>query len=112
MYISPIEVVEKEIAENIKEEVNSVVYESVRSLGVSVDKDELIRALNYHIQQYEKGYADGRNDEHLKNLKMWDTIKDELAELAKLKYLGCPHPEYVISDVWKIIENHLQVSDL
>lgn len=64
MYNSPINIVSQWVDEQIKEqqkqEENAIVAEITRKIGVDVDKDELIRALNYDRHQYEKGYADGR----------------------------------------------------
>ena len=40
-------------------------------VGVYVDKEELIKALQYYRNQYEKGYSDGRESivEELKEIK-------------------------------------------
>ena len=54
-YQSPIEI----IVGQAKSEFEDSVYRVVQSYGVNVDKDELIRALQYDGGQYEKGYADG-----------------------------------------------------
>lgn len=35
------------------------IYETILNYGVSVDKDELVKALQYDRGQYEKGFADG-----------------------------------------------------
>ena len=35
------------------------IYKAIQSYGVCVDKDELIKALQYDRDQYKKGYADG-----------------------------------------------------
>ncbi len=35
---------------------------AVQSYGFDVDKNELVKALEYDRNQYEKGYADGRHD--------------------------------------------------
>ena len=62
-YNSPISVISQMVNEQIKEmqkqEETAVMAEITKQIGVDVDKDELIRALNYDRQQYEKGYADG-----------------------------------------------------
>ena len=34
------------------------VFRAVQRVGITVDKDELIKALEYDRGQYEKGYAD------------------------------------------------------
>ena len=58
MYKSPIEVLTRDIYHQIKKQEDEQIYEAVLNVGVSVDKDELIRALQYDRGQYEKGYAD------------------------------------------------------
>ena len=64
MYESPISLISQWVDEQIKEqhkqEETAIMSEITRKIGVDVDKDELIRALNYDRKQYEKGYADGR----------------------------------------------------
>lgn len=64
MYKSPINLISQWVDEQIKEqnkqEETAIMSEITRKIGVDVDKDELIRALNYDRHQYEKGYADGR----------------------------------------------------
>ena len=57
MYKSPIEI----ITENVKMEVDNGVYKAVTQYGVDVDRDELIKALSYDREQYEKGFRDGYN---------------------------------------------------
>ena len=54
-YISPIEM----IVGQIQTEMDNQVMRAVQNVGVTVDKDELVKALNYDRQQYDKGYGDG-----------------------------------------------------
>lgn len=56
MYKSPIEV----LYEGAEMQYENGVISAVQKYGVDVDKDELVRALQYDREQYEKGYADGR----------------------------------------------------
>ena len=66
MYEAPIElsimqddgVIEK-IKMKMAEAQDNYVYECITNVGVNVDKEELIKALQYDREQYEKGYADG-----------------------------------------------------
>lgn len=58
MYKSPIEV----ISQGVKISVENDIYKAVESYGINVDKDELIKALQYDRNQYNKGYADGYSD--------------------------------------------------
>lgn len=54
-YSSPIEIVDR-MTSQLEEDVIKVVL----SYDINVDKDELIKALAYDREQYEKGYADGQ----------------------------------------------------
>ncbi len=63
-YNSPISIISQMVDEQIKEmqkqEETAIMAEITKKIGVDVDKDELIRALNYDRNQYEKGFNDGR----------------------------------------------------
>ena len=56
MYKSPIEVFQTGIEYQLENEIMSMV----QKYGIAVDKDELLRALNYDRDQYDRGYADGK----------------------------------------------------
>lgn len=58
MYKSPIETIIGEMKMQQEGEICRVVQE----VGVNVDKDELIKALQYDREQYDKGYSDGYKD--------------------------------------------------
>ena len=51
---------EESFATKILEDQTGCVIETCVKMGVNVDKDELIKALSYDRDQYEKGYSDGR----------------------------------------------------
>ena len=60
-YESPIEVMFRDIENRIREqEENAITAEVSRQMGVNVDKDELMKALTYDRDQYNKGYADAK----------------------------------------------------
>lgn len=61
MYESPIKIVEKvdKISNNFGEKLEEYVIEFVSSYGVDVDKEELVKALKYDRDQYDKGFKDG-----------------------------------------------------
>ena len=44
------------------QEDENMVMKAIRKVGVNVDKEELIKALQYDRNQYAKGYEDGKND--------------------------------------------------
>jgi len=54
-YESPIEVISK----RMRTEVEDSIFNAILDLGISVDKEELIKALQYDREQYEKGFNDG-----------------------------------------------------
>ena len=63
MYESPIAIIEQKILnEQNKQLQNALMYEIRTNYQIDVDKDELIRALQYDREQYEKGYQDGKAD--------------------------------------------------
>ena len=57
-YQSPIEVIQTQMRNVIEGEI----YKAVMGVGVTVDKDELMKALAYDRNQYQKGYKD-RDDQ-------------------------------------------------
>jgi hypothetical protein len=65
---------------------NAIVAKVQTALDVQVDKEELIRALQYDRNQYEKGYMDGKADAmaelvRCKDCKFYDG-QVELADIA------------------------------
>lgn len=65
MYESPISITE--ITDNIIKEQNEqfendLMYQIRINYHIDVDKEQLIRALQYDREQYEKGYQDGKAD--------------------------------------------------
>ena len=70
MYDSPIRLA----VSKMTSQFNDDIYNAVVKIGIDVDKDELVRALNYDRNQYEKGYRDG-----LKACK-WISVKERLPE--------------------------------
>ena len=54
MYESPIDVIHGEMQMQLEGEI----LRAVQNVGVSVNKEELLKALAYDRNQYEKGYAD------------------------------------------------------
>jgi flagellar biosynthesis regulator FlbT len=55
MYNSPIEM----IIGNMQMQQDGEIFRAVQKIGVNVDKDELLKALQYDRGQYDKGYKDG-----------------------------------------------------
>ena len=58
MYESPIKVIQGELETQLEGEI----LKAVHRVGATVDRDELIRALRYDREQYQKGFDDARED--------------------------------------------------
>ena len=58
MYESP----RKIISDEMKTKREGDVMTRIQSYGITVDKDALVKALEYDRNQYEEGYRDGYND--------------------------------------------------
>lgn len=50
------------------------ILKAVQNVGIDVDKSELLRALKYDRNQYEKGYEDG------KAISQWIPVSERLPE--------------------------------
>lgn len=59
MYEPIIEIVQKNIAMDFAKEIETNIMRAVCDVGIEVNKEELIRALKYDRDQYEKGFQDG-----------------------------------------------------
>lgn len=55
MYESPV----KLIYDQMQTKVEGDIYRAIQTYGITVDKDELIRALQYDRNQYDEGFQDG-----------------------------------------------------
>jgi hypothetical protein len=62
MYESPVEAIATEMQMQIINQHENAIYQAVQKYDITVDKKELMRALQYDRQQYEKGYKDAVND--------------------------------------------------
>lgn len=75
MYNSPIELLYQEtpmideIVKGIDGQIEKMVCEAVVNCGVNVDKEELLKALNYDRHQYEQGYRDGLEEGYRKAIE-------------------------------------------
>lgn len=69
-YESPIKIWQSELEMQMEDEMLNVC----RRVGVQVDKDELLKALEYDRNQYDKGYQDGLNADK------WISCEERLPE--------------------------------
>ena len=63
------------------------IYKAVQKVGIYVDKEELIRALDFDRMQYENGYADAS--------KEYEKLLDKAIELLyeHMDCKNCPFPK-------------------
>lgn len=78
-YESPIQVV---IGQMRMERENGI-FRAVQDQGVIVDKDELIKALQYDRRQYEKGFRNGYNAGL--NASKWIPVTERLPEVRLVR---------------------------
>jgi len=62
MYESPIEVVFSDLVSDSVKKTDEYIVACVQQVGVKVDKDELVKALEFDREQYEKGWNDRDNE--------------------------------------------------
>lgn len=64
MWESPVNFFEihESIVEEINKQTEETVFKAIHRVGVDVNKEELIKALQYDRNQYSKGYKDGYAD--------------------------------------------------
>lgn len=55
MYESPLEIIYKDVQHILEEEI----FYAIQKVDIKVNKEELIKALEYDRKQYEKGFEDG-----------------------------------------------------
>ena len=87
MYKSPIDV----IADQLRIQYEDGVLKAVQNYDINVDKEELLKALQYDREQYEKGFADGtraiaRILERLEEIEKasWDEIYDVVHTIIEI----------------------------
>ena len=75
LYESPIEKIVGQIqTQMVKNDEDNIMVQVQQAVGYKVDKEELLKALQYDRGQYEKGYADA--------LSVIEDIKAEISHIA------------------------------
>ena len=62
MYEPPIELIVKDTYQKILEQREENIFKVILETGVNVDKEELLKALKYDREQYNKGYMDAAKE--------------------------------------------------
>ena len=87
MYESPIKVFQN----NLEMQLEGEILNTVQRMNITVDKDELIRALRYDREQYQKGFDDARKNAVLvvrckDCIRQYDTDECQMCFLIEGKY--------------------------
>ena len=85
MYQSPISIYETAMQTIIEQRDNAIFAKVQDAFDVQVDKEELIRALQYDRGQYEAGYRDGKAEAAPK----WIPVSDRLPTKEDANEDGC-----------------------
>lgn len=74
-YKSPINI----ISSALRIEIENETLKAIKDVGIDVDKDELIKALKYDRNQYDKGYGDGFYEGYNRSWK-WTSVDEAFPE--------------------------------
>ena len=78
LYEPPITMqIDEAIKQQRVEQENAIAYKITETIGIDINREELIKALNYDRQQYEKGYADARAKYEMKWIKVEDGLPED-----------------------------------
>ena len=79
MYKSPINIID-DMCIKFVESFDQKIVQAIQNIETQIDKDELIKALKYDRDQYEKGYADGKTE------SKWIPCSERLPEQRTMSY--------------------------
>ena len=84
MYESPIKI----ITGKMQTQIDGDIYRAVQNVVINVDREELLKALEYDRRQYEEGFKEGEKYVllHLKNLLpewLYTAIKENLIKAGE-----------------------------
>ena len=101
MYESPLTKIYGTIQNQIiKQDEENTMYVVNRAVGYDVDKEELIKALNYDRDQYKKGYADA--------MAVIEDIKQEIEETYRDSLKEDINYAEGLERAWIIIDKHMR----
>lgn len=107
MYESPIEKIFGDIQfQIIKHDEEQLMCSVSQAVGYNVDKDELLKALQYDRQQYQKGYVDA--------MSVIENIKAEIeSKEREVEFMNDWNDGYnlAIYDVLQLINKHISGKD-
>ena len=85
----------------MEQEDEKMIMKAIREVGVNVDKEELIKALQYDRNQYTKGYEDGKND-----------VLDKITEIIEpLRHLSIDQMSDIEWQILRVIDKYKAESE-
>lgn len=85
-YESPITLIQEDVGNAYNSWVEDNVFKMVSSMDIKVDRDELIKALKYDRQQYERGY-------NVASLEFQNKALDAMSKVSLAVY-NSDNPQY------------------
>lgn len=98
-YESPIIEVVQDLTRNVIAQEEKYVIECIKNVGIDVDREELIKALQYDRQQYYKGYEDGLNQ-----------ISQDFKKVIEIVFSN-KYPEYKEDELIELLKPYKRESD-
>lgn len=84
-YKGPINIDLTDVVESIQTELDGAIYRAVCNVGITVDKEELERALKYDRLQYDTGWHDAMIDT-LQKIKSQCQVRNDC---LGCEFFGC-----------------------
>lgn len=101
---SPVTIVTKSLQKAMTEfnkVMDNKTMEAIVNVGIDVNKDELIKAMQYDRDQYSKGYTNGYNAGY--NADKWISVEDELPPKSYEMYLVYTKFDTIDMDIYSAI---------
>lgn len=81
-YESPIKMYIDKVTNNIIQEEEDYIISEIHKLGIVIDKEELMRALQYDRAQYELGFRDGsKNSIPIEWIRKWLEAQERISRI-------------------------------
>ena len=90
----------------MRNQIEGEIYKAVMNVGVNVDKEELIKALQYDRGQYQKGYKD--RDDQIVRCK--DCVNRGTSR-CPCHYSGDPYIDWTPDDDWFCADGERRTDD-
>lgn len=88
-YESPIKCIMDDMTRQLAAEFDNNVYKVIQRYNIDVDKDELVRALTYDRNQYNKGFEDGfKADKKARWINVEQGLPDDKQEVWAMDDCG------------------------